>query len=85
MQCNAEIVSLVYIPKFYRLALWQGYKIYLQQFSTINLESIKDVEHFKQTYFSDGLDTKRAPLTVRDTFAYVSFGFHFVSSFIDQI
>lgn len=74
------------IPKLYRLALWQGYRLYLQQFPTISLESIKDVEHFKETYFSDGLDTKRAPLTVRNTFACVSFSFQsFVSYFIDNI
>ncbi|KAA0721041.1 Cilia- and flagella-associated protein 54 [Triplophysa tibetana] len=60
-----KIADFLFANKLYRLALWQGYKIYLQQFSTISLESIKDVEDFKQTYFSDGLDAKRAPLTLR--------------------
>ncbi|XP_057180735.1 cilia- and flagella-associated protein 54-like [Triplophysa rosa] len=60
-----KIADFLFANKLYRLALWQGYRLYLQQFSTISLESIEDVEHFKQTYFSDGLDTKRAPLTLR--------------------
>lgn len=62
-----SLLKLLHIFKLYRLALWQGYRLYLQQFSTIGWESIKDVEHFKQTYFPDGIDTKRAPLTVRET------------------
>uniref|UniRef100_A0A672QIS6 Cilia and flagella associated protein 54 n=1 Tax=Sinocyclocheilus grahami TaxID=75366 RepID=A0A672QIS6_SINGR len=51
--------------KLYRLALWQGYRLYLQQFCTLSLESIRDVEHFKQSFFSDGFDSKRARLTFR--------------------
>lgn len=55
-----------FLHKLYRLALWQGYRLYLQQFCTLSLESIRDVEHFKQSFFSDGFDSKRARLTVRD-------------------
>ncbi|XP_026065483.1 cilia- and flagella-associated protein 54 isoform X3 [Carassius auratus] len=51
--------------KLYRLALWQGYRLYLQQFCTLSLESIRDVEHFRQSFFSDGFDSKRARLTFR--------------------
>ncbi|KAK7149598.1 hypothetical protein R3I94_009044 [Phoxinus phoxinus] len=51
--------------KLYRLALWQGYRLYLQQFCTLSLESIRDVEHFKQSFFSDGFGSKRAQLTFR--------------------
>ncbi|XP_048011696.1 cilia- and flagella-associated protein 54 isoform X3 [Megalobrama amblycephala] len=51
--------------KLYRLALWQGYRLHLQQFGTQSLESIRDVEHFKQSFFSDGFDSKRAQLTFR--------------------
>ncbi|XP_051974973.1 cilia- and flagella-associated protein 54 [Xyrauchen texanus] len=51
--------------KFYRLALWQGYRFFLQQLCTVNLESIKDAEHFKQSFFPDGFDTQRAQLTFR--------------------
>ncbi|XP_073695305.1 cilia- and flagella-associated protein 54 [Garra rufa] len=49
--------------KLYRLALWQGYRLYLQQFCTLSLENIQDVEHFKQSFFPDGFDSKRARLT----------------------
>ncbi|TRY60516.1 hypothetical protein DNTS_001486 [Danionella cerebrum] len=50
--------------KFYRLALWQGYRLYLQQFCTVSLESIQDLELFK-LYFSRGFESKRAKLTFR--------------------
>nr|XP_055046418.1 cilia- and flagella-associated protein 54-like isoform X2 [Misgurnus anguillicaudatus] len=60
-----KIADFLFDSKLYRLALWQGYRLYLHQFSTLSLESIKDVEDFKQTFFSDGFDTKRAPLTFR--------------------
>ncbi|KAG1953321.1 cilia- and flagella-associated protein [Pimephales promelas] len=51
--------------KLYRLALWQGYRLYLQQFCTLSLESIRDVDHFKQSFFLDGFGSKRAQLTFR--------------------
>ncbi|KAK2892722.1 hypothetical protein Q8A67_012710 [Cirrhinus molitorella] len=51
--------------KLYRLALWQGYRLYLQQFCTLSLENIRDVEHFKQSFFPDSFDSKRARLTFR--------------------
>ncbi|XP_051544314.1 cilia- and flagella-associated protein 54 [Myxocyprinus asiaticus] len=60
-----QIADFLLDNKLYRLALWQGYRLFLQQFCTVNLESIKDVEHFKQSFFPDGFDTQRAQLTFR--------------------
>lgn len=66
--------------KLHRLALWQGYRLYLQQFCTLSLESIRDVEHFRQSFFSDGFDSKRARLTVRVPPLFSSiFGFSIIS------
>uniref|UniRef100_A0A671L187 Uncharacterized protein n=1 Tax=Sinocyclocheilus anshuiensis TaxID=1608454 RepID=A0A671L187_9TELE len=60
-----QTADFLFDSKLYRLALWQGYRLYLQQFCTLSLESIRDVEHFKQSFFSDGFDSKRARLTFR--------------------
>ncbi|XP_058629752.1 cilia- and flagella-associated protein 54-like isoform X3 [Onychostoma macrolepis] len=60
-----QTADFLFDSKLYRLALWQGYRLYLQQFCTLSLESTRDVEHFKQSFFSDGFDSKRARLTFR--------------------
>uniref|UniRef100_A0A8C2G273 Cilia and flagella associated protein 54 n=1 Tax=Cyprinus carpio TaxID=7962 RepID=A0A8C2G273_CYPCA len=60
-----QTADFLLYSKLHRLALWQGYRLYLQQFCTLSLESIRDVEHFRQSFFSDGFDSKRARLTFR--------------------
>ncbi|KAF5908404.1 cilia- and flagella-associated protein 54 [Clarias magur] len=47
------------------LSLWQGYTRYLHRFSTASLESIRNVEHFKQAFFPHGFHTAGAKLTLR--------------------
>ncbi|XP_050964277.1 cilia- and flagella-associated protein 54-like [Labeo rohita] len=60
-----QTADFLFDSKLYRLALWQGYRHYLQQFCTLSLENIRDVEHFKLSFFPDGFDSKRARLTFR--------------------
>ncbi|KAJ7996134.1 hypothetical protein DPEC_G00233920 [Dallia pectoralis] len=60
-----QIADFLFDVKLYRLALWQGYSRYLQQFSTANIQDISDVEHFKMTFFPMGFDTDQAKLTLR--------------------
>ncbi|KAL0993745.1 hypothetical protein UPYG_G00113070 [Umbra pygmaea] len=59
------IADFLYGIKLYRLALWQGYSRYLQQVSKVTIEEIRDVEHFKTTFFLNGLNTDQAKLTFR--------------------
>ncbi|CAB1315777.1 unnamed protein product, partial [Coregonus sp. 'balchen'] len=47
------------------LGQWQGYSRYLQQFSTVTIEDIRDVDHFRTSFFPKGFDTDQAKLTFR--------------------
>ncbi|XP_007232340.4 cilia- and flagella-associated protein 54 isoform X1 [Astyanax mexicanus] len=64
-ECLLQTADFLYECKFYRLAQWHGYSRYLHRFCAAGLESIKDVEQFKQTFFPDGFDTEGAKLTFR--------------------
>ncbi|XP_018107846.1 cilia- and flagella-associated protein 54 isoform X2 [Xenopus laevis] len=54
--------SLVQI-KQYKLALFQCYGRYLEQFCSEGIDEITDVKQFKSTFFPDGTDDKNASLT----------------------
>ncbi|XP_035384159.1 cilia- and flagella-associated protein 54 isoform X3 [Electrophorus electricus] len=58
-----QLADFLFQRKFYSLALWQGYRRYLHQICTASLESIKNVEHFKQSFFPEGFHTEGAKLT----------------------
>ncbi|XP_019903314.2 cilia- and flagella-associated protein 54 isoform X2 [Esox lucius] len=60
-----QVADFLFDVKLYRLALWQGYSRYLQQFRTVNIEEIRDVDHFQMTFFPKGFDTDQARLTFR--------------------
>ncbi|NXB73393.1 CFA54 protein, partial [Donacobius atricapilla] len=48
----------------YKLALLQCYGRYLQQFISVNLDDVMDdVDHFKSTFFPNGIGDKKAVLT----------------------
>ncbi|XP_058841492.1 cilia- and flagella-associated protein 54-like isoform X3 [Acipenser ruthenus] len=51
--------------KMHRLALWQGYGRYLQQFSSVSTDEITDVEQFKRIFFPQGFEAETAGLTFR--------------------
>ncbi|MBN3283395.1 CFA54 protein, partial [Polyodon spathula] len=51
--------------KMYRLALWQCYGRYLQQFSSVSTDEITDVEQFKRIFFPQGFEAETAGLTFR--------------------
>ncbi|XP_018409374.1 PREDICTED: cilia- and flagella-associated protein 54 [Nanorana parkeri] len=54
--------SLVQIRE-YKLALFQCYGRYLEQFCSADIDEITDVEKFKATFFPSGTDDKNAGLT----------------------
>ncbi|XP_036433426.1 cilia- and flagella-associated protein 54 [Colossoma macropomum] len=60
-----HIADFLFASKFVRLAQWQGYRRYLHHFCTAGLESIKDVQQFKQSFFPGGFDTEGANLMFR--------------------
>ncbi|XP_047660100.1 cilia- and flagella-associated protein 54 isoform X2 [Tachysurus fulvidraco] len=60
-----DTADFLFETKFYRLALWQGYTRYLHRFSPVSLENIKDLDQFKQAFFSQGFYTAEAKLTLR--------------------
>ncbi|XP_053575221.1 cilia- and flagella-associated protein 54 [Bombina bombina] len=49
--------------KEYRLALFQCYERYLEQFCSADIDDITDVIQFKSTFFPNGVDDKMADLT----------------------
>lgn len=55
---------LIYIFQEYKLALFQCYGRYLEQFCSADIDEITDVETFKATFFPSGTDDKNAGLTV---------------------
>uniref|UniRef100_A0A674BP28 Cilia- and flagella-associated protein 54-like n=1 Tax=Salmo trutta TaxID=8032 RepID=A0A674BP28_SALTR len=60
-----QMADFLFGIKLYRLGLWQGYCRYLQQFSTVTIEDIRDVDHFRTSFFPKGFDTDQAKLTFR--------------------
>eukprot|EP00064_Thunnus_orientalis_P016483 superscaffoldBa00003282_g16549 len=51
--------------KLYQLALWQGYGLHLQQFSSVNITDITDVDHFMACFFPEGFDTDQDILDMK--------------------
>ncbi|KAF7693959.1 hypothetical protein HF521_007712 [Silurus meridionalis] len=71
-----DISDFLFENNFYRLALWQGYKLYLQRISTASLESIRDVKQFEQVFFPQGFHTAGAKLTLRALYGECMCVFH---------
>lgn len=42
--------------QLYQLALWHGYGLHLQQFTSVKITDITDVDHFMACFFSEGFD-----------------------------
>ncbi|CAH2277598.1 Hypothetical predicted protein [Pelobates cultripes] len=49
--------------KEYRLALYQCYGRYLEQFCSVNIDDITDINQFQTSFFPSGTDDKKAGLT----------------------
>ncbi|XP_067914860.1 cilia- and flagella-associated protein 54-like isoform X3 [Heterodontus francisci] len=50
--------------KLYKLALWQCYGRYVQQFGSFEIDDITDINKFKTIFFSGGFETENACLTL---------------------
>ncbi|XP_076861097.1 cilia- and flagella-associated protein 54 isoform X4 [Brachyhypopomus gauderio] len=59
-----KLADILYQSKFYRLALWQGYGLHLQHICTAGLDSIKNVDQLRQSFFPEGFHTEGAELTL---------------------
>uniref|UniRef100_A0A3P9HZ60 Uncharacterized protein n=1 Tax=Oryzias latipes TaxID=8090 RepID=A0A3P9HZ60_ORYLA len=51
--------------KMYEVALWQGYSLHLQQFSSEEITDIRDLEHFKACFFPEGLDVDQDVVSMK--------------------
>ncbi|XP_076025253.1 cilia- and flagella-associated protein 54 [Genypterus blacodes] len=58
----ADVLSGI---KLYQLALCQGYRLHLQQFSSVEITEVTDVDHFMSCFFPEGLDTDHHTLTMK--------------------
>ncbi|MBN3311738.1 CFA54 protein, partial [Atractosteus spatula] len=59
------VADFLYRIKLYKMALWQGYGRYLQQFSSVIDNDITDVNQFKNIFFPRGFEADNAKLTFR--------------------
>lgn len=50
--------------KLYKLAVWQCYGRYLQQFGSFRIEDITDINEFKTVFFGNGIDVKNSSFTL---------------------
>ncbi|KAK7926126.1 hypothetical protein WMY93_008436 [Mugilogobius chulae] len=57
-----QVADVLFELKFYDLALWHGYKPYLQQVTSVDFLDIKDTDHFKASFFPEDLDTDQDTL-----------------------
>ncbi|RVE63832.1 hypothetical protein OJAV_G00140120 [Oryzias javanicus] len=51
--------------KMYEVALWQGYSLHLQQFSSEEITDISDLEHFQACFFPEGLDVDQDVVSMK--------------------
>ncbi|KAM4547577.1 cilia- and flagella-associated protein 54 [Fundulus diaphanus] len=51
--------------KLYQLALWQGYSLYLLEWSSVQITDITDVDHFMACYFPEGLDLDQGTVAMK--------------------
>uniref|UniRef100_H2LMZ3 Uncharacterized protein n=1 Tax=Oryzias latipes TaxID=8090 RepID=H2LMZ3_ORYLA len=49
----------------YEVALWQGYSLHLQQFSSEEITDIRDLEHFKACFFPEGFDVDQDVVSMK--------------------
>ncbi|XP_026184047.1 cilia- and flagella-associated protein 54 isoform X2 [Mastacembelus armatus] len=54
-----QIADFLFGMKLYQLALWHGYSLHLQQFSSVKITDITDVDHFMVCFFPEGFDMDR--------------------------
>uniref|UniRef100_W5NE45 Cilia- and flagella-associated protein 54-like n=1 Tax=Lepisosteus oculatus TaxID=7918 RepID=W5NE45_LEPOC len=59
------VADFLYRIKLYKMALWQGYGRYLQQFSSVIDNDITDINQFKNIFFPRGFEADNAKLTFR--------------------
>ncbi|XP_036976615.1 cilia- and flagella-associated protein 54-like isoform X3 [Acanthopagrus latus] len=55
--CMLQIADFLCGLEFYQLALWHGYGPHLQQFNSLKITDITDVNHFMACFFPEGFDT----------------------------
>ncbi|XP_024122060.1 cilia- and flagella-associated protein 54 isoform X2 [Oryzias melastigma] len=51
--------------KMHEVALWQGYSLHLQQFSSEEITDISDLEHFHACFFPEGLDVDQDVVSMK--------------------
>ncbi|XP_072301761.1 cilia- and flagella-associated protein 54 [Eucyclogobius newberryi] len=57
-----QVADVLFELKFYDMALWYGYKLHLQEFTSVDILDIEDMDHFKASFFPKGLDTDQDTL-----------------------
>uniref|UniRef100_A0A8C9RDI1 Cilia- and flagella-associated protein 54-like n=1 Tax=Scleropages formosus TaxID=113540 RepID=A0A8C9RDI1_SCLFO len=62
-----QIADFLYDMKLYRMALWQGYDLYLQQYSPVSMQDITNVDYLKSSFFQKGFETDEVGLMVRSS------------------
>ncbi|XP_069567775.1 cilia- and flagella-associated protein 54 [Brachyistius frenatus] len=52
-----QIADFLFGLKMFHLALWKGFGLHLQLFSSVNITDITGVDHFMSCFFPEGFDT----------------------------
>ncbi|XP_062414184.1 cilia- and flagella-associated protein 54-like [Pungitius pungitius] len=60
-----QIADFLFEMKLYQAAFWQGYSLHLQQFNSVTITDITDVDHFMSCFFPEGFDTDTFALKIR--------------------
>ncbi|XP_015238280.1 PREDICTED: cilia- and flagella-associated protein 54 [Cyprinodon variegatus] len=60
-----QVADILCGLKLYQLALWQGYSLYLLQFSSVQITDITDVDHFNACYFPEGFGLEQRTFTMK--------------------
>nr|XP_040035732.1 cilia- and flagella-associated protein 54-like isoform X2 [Gasterosteus aculeatus aculeatus] len=60
-----QIADFLFEIKLYQTAFWQGYSLHLQQFNSVKITDITDVDHFMSSFFPEGFDTDAFALKIR--------------------
>ncbi|CAL9685532.1 unnamed protein product [Knipowitschia caucasica] len=57
-----QVADVLLELKFSDMALWYGYKPHLQQYTSLDIVDIEDIDHFKALFCPKGLDTDQDSL-----------------------
>ncbi|KAM8897416.1 cilia- and flagella-associated protein 54 isoform 3-T3 [Spinachia spinachia] len=60
-----HVADFLFEMKLYQTAFWQGYSLHLQQFNSVKIADITDVDHFMSCFFPEGFDTDTFCLKIR--------------------